>query len=92
MVDLEIPGFPGGSDGKESACNREDPRSILGSETSPGEGNGNPCQYSCLENSVDREARQATVPGVSKQDMTNTFTFNFYFGDSYITPIQMTTF
>ena len=42
-------GFPGGSDGKESACNVEDPGSIPGSERSPGEGNGNPLQCSCLE-------------------------------------------
>ena len=42
-------GFPGGSDGKESACNAGDPGSIPGSGRSPGEGNGNPLQYSCLE-------------------------------------------
>ena len=47
-------GFPGGSDGKVSACNAGDLGSIPGSERSPGEGNGNPLQYSCLENSVDR--------------------------------------
>ena len=46
-------GFPGGSDGKASACNEEDPGSIPGSGRSPGEGNGNPLQYSCLENSMD---------------------------------------
>ena len=46
-------GFPGGSDGKASACNTEDLDSIPGSERSPGEGNGNPLQYSCLENSRD---------------------------------------
>ena len=39
---------------------------IPGSESSPGEGNGNPLQYSCLENSIDREARQTTVHGVAK--------------------------
>ena len=42
-----------GSDGKESACNAADPGSIPGSGRSPGEGNGNPLQYSCLENSMD---------------------------------------
>ena len=47
-------GFPGGSDRKVSACNAGDLGSILGLERSPGEGNGNPPQYSCLENSVDR--------------------------------------
>ena len=45
--------FPGGSDGKASACNAGDPGSIPGSGRSPGEGNGNPLQYSCLENSTD---------------------------------------
>ena len=45
--------FPGGSDGKASACNMGDPGSIPGSGGSPGEGNGNPLQYSCLENSMD---------------------------------------
>ena len=59
-------GFPGGSDGKESACNAGDPGSVLGSGQSPGEGNGTPLQYSCLENSVDREAWQATVHGIVK--------------------------
>ena len=49
-------GFPGGSDGKESACNAGDLGSIPGSERSPGEGNGNPLQYSCLENSMYRRA------------------------------------
>ena len=48
--------FPGGSDGKASACNAGDPGSIPGSGRSPGEGNGNPLQYSCLENPVDRGA------------------------------------
>ena len=43
-------GFPCGSEGKESACNMGDPGSILGSGRSPGDGNGNPLQYSCLEN------------------------------------------
>ena len=42
--------FPGGSDGKESACNEGDLGLIPGSGRSPGEGNGNPLQYSCLEN------------------------------------------
>ena len=60
------PGFHGGSDGKESACNVGDLGSIPGLERSPGEGNGNPLQYSCLENPMDREARWATVDGVAK--------------------------
>ena len=45
--------FPGGSDGKASACNVGDPVSIPGSGRSSGEGNGNPFQYSCLENPMD---------------------------------------
>ena len=45
--------FPGGSDGKESACNAGDPGSIPGLERSPGEGNGTPLQYSYLENLRD---------------------------------------
>ena len=45
--------FPGGSDGKASAYNAGDPGSIPGSGRSPGEGNGNPLQYSCLENPMD---------------------------------------
>ena len=59
-------GFPSGSDGKESACKAGDPGSIPGSVRSPGGGNGNPLQYSCLEHSVDRGAWQATVHGVTK--------------------------
>ena len=46
-------GFPGGSDGKVSAYNSGDPASIPGWGRSPGEGNGNPLQYSCLENPMD---------------------------------------
>ena len=48
--------FPGGSDGKQSAYNEGDPGSISGSGRSPGEGNGNPLQYSCLEHPMDGEA------------------------------------
>ena len=58
--------FPGGSDGKVSAYNARDPGSIPGLGRSSGEGNGNPLQYSCLENSMDREALWATVCGVAK--------------------------
>ena len=58
--------IPGGSDGKKSACNAGDPGSIPGLGRSPGEGNGNLLQYSCLENSMDRGASWATVPGVPK--------------------------
>ena len=56
--------FPGGSDGKESACNAEDLGLIPGLGRSPGEGNGNPLQYSCLENSMDRGDCRSIVHGV----------------------------
>ena len=59
-------GFPGGSESKESACNAGDLSSIPWLGRSPGEGNGNPLQYSCLENPMDRGAWQATVHGVTK--------------------------
>ena len=55
-----------GSDGKESACNAGDSGSIFGSGRSLGEGNGYPFQFSCLENSMYRGPRQATVNGVAK--------------------------
>ena len=58
--------FPGGSDGKESACNAGDPDLIPGSGRSPGDENDNPLQYSCLGNSVDRRAWQAIVHGVTR--------------------------
>jgi len=61
--------FPDGSEGKESACSAEDTGdtgSIPGSGRYPGEGNGNPLQYSCLENPMDRGAWRATVHGVAK--------------------------
>ena len=55
------------SDGKEAACDAGDLGSIPGSGRSPGEGNSNPLQYSCLENPMDRRAWQATVRGVTKE-------------------------
>ena len=58
--------FPGGSDSKVSAYNLGDLGSIPGSGRSPGEGNGNPLKYPCLENSMDGGAWQATVHGVAK--------------------------
>ena len=62
----EIGGFPGGSEVKASTWNAGDPGSIPGLVKSPGEGNSNPLQYSCLENSIDRGAWLATVHGVLK--------------------------
>ena len=58
--------FPGGSEGKASACNAGDPGSIPGLGSSPGEGNGNPLQCSCLEDPMDGEVWQATVHRVAK--------------------------
>ena len=58
--------FSGGSDGKESACNAGDPASIPGLGRSPGEGIGNPLQYSCLRHAMDRGAWWAIVPGSRK--------------------------
>ena len=63
-----ILGFPGGSDGKESACNAGDLGSVPGSGRFPGEGNGYPLQYSCLENSMGRGSWWATVHGVAELD------------------------
>ena len=73
-----IKGFPGGSDSKESACSVGDWGSIPGSRRSPGEGNGNPLQYSCLKNPMDGGVWQATVHGVKKsQTRLSNFTLSF---------------
>ena len=74
-------GFPGSSEVKASACNEGDLGSIPGLGRSPGEGNGNPLQYSCLENPMDGGAWWATVHGVEKsrtrlRDFTFTFTLS----------------
>ena len=74
-------GFSGGSDGKESAFDAEDLGLIPGLGRSPGEGNGTPLQYSCLENPMDGGAWQATVHGVAKsQTQLKQFHFFFFFG------------
>ena len=68
--------FPGGSDGKASSYNAEDPGLIPGLGRSPGEGNGNPLKHSCLENPMDRGAWWSYSPwGHKESDMTNSFTF-----------------
>ena len=72
-------GFPCGSVGKESACNAEDLGSIPGLGRSPGEGHGNPLQYSGLRNSMDRGAWWAIVHGVAEEsDMTKLSTYLKY--------------
>ena len=77
---LQYNDFPGGSDGKESDCDVGDPGLIPGSGRSPGEKNGTPLQYSCLENSMDRGAWWATVHGVAKsQTQLSDFHFPFTF-------------
>ena len=68
-------GFPGGSEGKVSACNAGDPGSVPGSGRSPGEGDGNPLRYSCMENPMDGEAWQATVHAVTESEMTEQLHF-----------------
>ena len=76
--------FPGGSDGKVSVYNAGDLGSIPGSGRTPGEGNGNPLQYYCLENPLDRGAWEATVHGVAKSwtrlsDFTHSLTHSGLF-------------
>ena len=62
----DLSGFPGGSVGKESTCDAGDVGLIPELGRSPGEGNGNLLQYSCLENPMDRGACRVTVHGVAK--------------------------
>ena len=76
------PDFPGGSDGKVSAYNEGDLRSIPGSGRSSGEGTGNPLQYSCLENSTDGGAWWAIVHGVAKSQTRLTALSLFTFPSS----------
>ena len=74
VISSDHGGFPGGSGGKESACNAGDPGSIPGSGRFPGEGNSNPLQYSCLENPMDRGAWPVTVHRVAESDTTEQLT------------------
>ena len=75
---LQTYGFPGGSDSKASACNAGDTDSTPESGRSPGEGSGNPLQYSCLENPMDGGAWWATVHGVARS-RTRLSDFTFFF-------------
>ena len=70
-------------DSKESSCNAGDPDLIPGLGRSPVEGNGNPLQYSCLENPMDGEALQATVHGIAKS-WTRLSYWHIYFHFSYV--------
>ena len=69
-IQIALFAFPRGSVGKESACNVGELGSIPGLGRSPGEGNGNPLQYSYLENFMDRGPWRATILGVSELDVT----------------------
>ena len=85
--------FPRGSDGKASACNAGDPGSIPRLGRSPGEGNGNPLQYSCLKNPMDRGAWRATVHGVAKsrtplRDFTHSHIPQILMDHTYLLKIQ----
>ena len=71
--------FPGGSDGKEYTCNVADPGLIPGSGRHPGEGNAYPLQYSCVENSMDRGAWQATVHLATMSQTWQQLTFSLFF-------------
>ena len=75
-------GFPGGSEVKASACNAGDLGSIPGLGISPGEGNGNPLQYSCLENPMDGGAWWATVHGVTKSQAWLSDFISFFLSSS----------
>ena len=84
-ISKSVTGFPGGSDGKASAYNAGDPDLIPGSGRSPGKGNGNPLQYSCLENPMDGVAWWATVHGVAKSwTRLSDFTFTVLLGSCFI--------
>ena len=77
--------FPGGAEVKASASNVGDPGSIPVLGRSPGEGNGNPLQYACLENPMDRGAWGATVHRVAKsRTRLSNFTFTFTINSSWI--------
>ena len=79
---MSLWGFPGGSEVKASACIVGDLGSIPGSESSPGEGNGNPIQYSCLENPKDGGAWWATVHRVAKsRTQLSNFTHSLTYED-----------
>ena len=77
LLHVLLHGFLGGLECKESACNVGDLGLIPGLGRSPGRGHGNPLQYSCLENPMDRGAWQATVRGVTELDTTKQLQCHF---------------
>ena len=87
-------GFPGGSDGKESTGNAGDLASVPVSGRSPGDGNGNPLQYPCLEYPVDRGAWRATAHRVAESDTTAQLTHkavgDAFFEDSFLAYLRKT--
>ena len=86
--------FPASSGGKEAACHAGDPGSIPGLGRSPGEGNGNPLQYSCLENPMDRGAWQATVHGSQELDKTEQLNHHHHslFGGTHCSSLPILSF
>ena len=87
--DIVVWGFPGGSVVKNPPANAGDTGSISELGRSPGEGNGNPLQYSCLENSMDRAAWWATVPGIGYDWVANTHTAVTHFQTSIHIRLRM---
>ena len=79
LTPVSCSGFPGSSEGRESAWSAGDPGSILGSGRSPGAGSGNPLKYSCLENSMDRGVWWATVDRVTKSRTRMSDYHHYYF-------------
>ena len=80
-----------GSGSKESACSSGQPGMILGLGRSPGEGNGNPLQYSCLENSIDEGAWQVTVHGIAKSQ-TRLSNFTHFHSQNKLHLVSFTVF
>ena len=94
FVLIQSDDFPRGSDGKDgkkSACNAGDLASIPGVGISPREGNGYALQYSCLENSTDREAWRATVHGVTKSQTRLRLTLTVMASPLIVTPVTLKT-
>ena len=83
-MDIKLLGFPGGTDSRESACNEGNPGLIPGSGRSPREGNGNPLQYSCLENSRQRSLVGCSPWGCKESDTTEQLHKKYLLGHSFL--------